>query len=300
MGGGRRRGGAGVVEGRAHGVATQQVVRAIVPQHCEPRLLLPARAAAACLPPPPPAPRLLVRQPPPPAITTPTFLHRHPLPAAMRRSWLSTVWPRGRSLRMTCGAWGAGTAPSGSRWVGRWWVGGWGLEQQHLGHGGWVVGWLAGWQHWHGLALLKCGAVPCRGAAAPGAARVQDCSVVAAQVGGGVGGGGREGGYTSDVRSSSRQKLTPANRPCRLQYAQWEEQQKDFRRARSVWERALDVDHRNISIWLKCVPACHVLIRDMTPCCLPSPSGSGACLPCRSYLTPAAGGGAAAGCYCCY
>jgi crooked neck len=38
-----------------------------------------------------------------------------------------------------------------------------------------------------------------------------------------------------------------------LQYAQWEESQKDFRRARSVWERALETDYRNVSIWLKYV-----------------------------------------------
>ena len=29
-----------------------------------------------------------------------------------------------------------------------------------------------------------------------------------------------------------------------VKYAQWEEQQKDFRRARSVWERSLEVDYR--------------------------------------------------------
>ncbi|XP_068667558.1 uncharacterized protein [Aristolochia californica] len=34
-------------------------------------------------------------------------------------------------------------------------------------------------------------------------------------------------------------------------YAQWEESQKDFDRARSVWERALEVDYRNPTIWLK-------------------------------------------------
>lgn len=38
-----------------------------------------------------------------------------------------------------------------------------------------------------------------------------------------------------------------------VKYAQWEEAQKDFRRARSVWERALDTDHRNVSVWLKYV-----------------------------------------------
>ena len=36
-----------------------------------------------------------------------------------------------------------------------------------------------------------------------------------------------------------------------MQYATWEEQQKDFRRARSVWERALDVSYTNPSIWVK-------------------------------------------------
>ena len=36
-----------------------------------------------------------------------------------------------------------------------------------------------------------------------------------------------------------------------LQYAQWEEAQKDFRRARSVWERALDVNPQSITLWLR-------------------------------------------------
>jgi hypothetical protein len=36
-----------------------------------------------------------------------------------------------------------------------------------------------------------------------------------------------------------------------VQYAQWEEGQKDFRRARSVWERALDVSYTNPTTWLK-------------------------------------------------
>ncbi|PRW59332.1 Crooked neck 1 [Chlorella sorokiniana] len=38
-----------------------------------------------------------------------------------------------------------------------------------------------------------------------------------------------------------------------VKYATWEEQQKDFRRARSVWERALETDYRNVSLWLKYV-----------------------------------------------
>ena len=36
-----------------------------------------------------------------------------------------------------------------------------------------------------------------------------------------------------------------------IKYAQWEESQKEVQRARSVFERALDVDHRNITLWLK-------------------------------------------------
>jgi hypothetical protein len=36
-----------------------------------------------------------------------------------------------------------------------------------------------------------------------------------------------------------------------VQYAHWEESQKDFRRARSVWERAIDVDYTITNFWLK-------------------------------------------------
>ncbi|KAL8141607.1 hypothetical protein V2J09_014639 [Rumex salicifolius] len=36
-----------------------------------------------------------------------------------------------------------------------------------------------------------------------------------------------------------------------VKYAQWEESQKDFNRARSVWERALEVDYRSHTLWLK-------------------------------------------------
>jgi tetratricopeptide (TPR) repeat protein len=36
-----------------------------------------------------------------------------------------------------------------------------------------------------------------------------------------------------------------------LKYASFEEAQRDFERARSVYERALDVDHRNTTVWLK-------------------------------------------------
>ena len=36
-----------------------------------------------------------------------------------------------------------------------------------------------------------------------------------------------------------------------IKYAQWEESQQEIQRARSVFERGLDVDHRNITMWLK-------------------------------------------------
>ena len=36
-----------------------------------------------------------------------------------------------------------------------------------------------------------------------------------------------------------------------IKYAKWEESQQQLQRGRSVYERALDVDHRNISIWLQ-------------------------------------------------
>uniref|UniRef100_A0A673HUW6 Pre-mRNA-splicing factor Syf1/CRNKL1-like C-terminal HAT-repeats domain-containing protein n=1 Tax=Sinocyclocheilus rhinocerous TaxID=307959 RepID=A0A673HUW6_9TELE len=36
-----------------------------------------------------------------------------------------------------------------------------------------------------------------------------------------------------------------------IKYAQWEESLKEVQRARSIYERALDVDHRNITLWLK-------------------------------------------------
>lgn len=36
-----------------------------------------------------------------------------------------------------------------------------------------------------------------------------------------------------------------------VKYAHWEESQQEIQRARSIWERALDIDYRNIAIWLK-------------------------------------------------
>ena len=51
-----------------------------------------------------------------------------------------------------------------------------------------------------------------------------------------------------------------------VQYAQWEEAQKDFRRARSVWERALDVQYRHVPFWLKV----SLLLSPGTPHTLPT------------------------------
>lgn len=36
-----------------------------------------------------------------------------------------------------------------------------------------------------------------------------------------------------------------------IKYAQWEESQSEIQRSRSIWERALDIDHRSVPLWLK-------------------------------------------------
>ena len=36
-----------------------------------------------------------------------------------------------------------------------------------------------------------------------------------------------------------------------IKYAQWEENLQEYKRARSIFERALDIDYKNHSIWLK-------------------------------------------------
>ncbi|XP_027081269.1 crooked neck-like protein 1 [Coffea eugenioides] len=41
------------------------------------------------------------------------------------------------------------------------------------------------------------------------------------------------------------------NKSVWVKYAKWEESQNDFNRARSVWERALEVDYRDHTMWLK-------------------------------------------------
>jgi len=51
--------------------------------------------------------------------------------------------------------------------------------------------------------------------------------------------------YEDNIR---RQRM---NIGCWLKYAVWEASQKEFDRARSIYERALDVDYRNQTLWLK-------------------------------------------------
>lgn len=36
-----------------------------------------------------------------------------------------------------------------------------------------------------------------------------------------------------------------------LKYSKWEESQGEIQRTRSVYERALDIDHRNVTLWLR-------------------------------------------------
>ena len=40
-----------------------------------------------------------------------------------------------------------------------------------------------------------------------------------------------------------------------MRYAQWELEQKEFRRARSIFERALDVDSTAVALWLRYIEA---------------------------------------------
>ncbi|CAA7028357.1 unnamed protein product [Microthlaspi erraticum] len=61
----------------------------------------------------------------------------------------------------------------------------------------------------------------------------------------------------SDYRLRRRKEFEDKIRRARwniqvwVKYAQWEESQKDYARARSVWERAIEGDYRNHTLWLK-------------------------------------------------
>ncbi|XP_071707433.1 uncharacterized protein [Rutidosis leptorrhynchoides] len=46
-------------------------------------------------------------------------------------------------------------------------------------------------------------------------------------------------------------RMQKRNKSVWVKYAKWEESQKDFDRARSVWERALDVHNRDHTMWMK-------------------------------------------------
>lgn len=50
--------------------------------------------------------------------------------------------------------------------------------------------------------------------------------------------------YENQVRRGNKNNVW-------VEYAKWEESQKDFERARSVWERALEADYKDHTIWLK-------------------------------------------------
>lgn len=61
------------------------------------------------------------------------------------------------------------------------------------------------------------------------------------------------GDYRLRRRKEFEDKIRRARWNTRIwvKYAQWEENQMDFARARSVWERCLEVDYRERTIWLK-------------------------------------------------
>ncbi|EXB29018.1 Crooked neck-like protein 1 [Morus notabilis] len=52
--------------------------------------------------------------------------------------------------------------------------------------------------------------------------------------------------FEDQIRRSQRNNINVY-----IKYAKWEESQKEFNRARSVFERALEVDCRNHTLWLK-------------------------------------------------
>ncbi|XP_016452009.1 uncharacterized protein LOC107776611 [Nicotiana tabacum] len=56
----------------------------------------------------------------------------------------------------------------------------------------------------------------------------------------------------ADYRNHKRKEFEgQRNKSSLVKYAKWEENQKDFKRARSIWERVLKVEYRDHSMWLK-------------------------------------------------
>nr|GEU92598.1 crooked neck-like protein 1 [Tanacetum cinerariifolium] len=59
--------------------------------------------------------------------------------------------------------------------------------------------------------------------------------------------------YRLRKRNEYENQVRRGNKNVWVKYAKWEESQKDFERARSVWERALEADYKDHTIWLKYV-----------------------------------------------
>ncbi|GKD82370.1 crooked neck-like protein 1 [Tanacetum coccineum] len=59
--------------------------------------------------------------------------------------------------------------------------------------------------------------------------------------------------YRLRKRNEYENQVRRGNKNVWVKYAKWEELQKDFERARSVWERALEADYKDHTIWLKYV-----------------------------------------------
>ena len=59
--------------------------------------------------------------------------------------------------------------------------------------------------------------------------------------------------YQAQKRRDFEEKLrhTLHNLQSYLRYADWEASQLEFRRARSIYERALNVDYRDFTVWIK-------------------------------------------------
>lgn len=47
-----------------------------------------------------------------------------------------------------------------------------------------------------------------------------------------------------------RIRMNRSHLPLWVKYAKWEEAQQEYERARSIYERALDVDYRSHTVWL--------------------------------------------------
>ena len=77
-----------------------------------------------------------------------------------------------------------------------------------------------------------------------------------------------------------------------LRYAQWELEQKEFRRARSIFERALDVDATSVVLWIRYTVSsllriCFSICKDTNPNeCLGSGDENKEYQPCKESIGP--------------